>query len=118
MAVRGYLFRLLEGSGYRVVAAGDGEEALAALAAAVEPVHLVILDVVMPKKNGREVHDVLRSIQPNLPILFISGYPQEIISRNGIAEQGIHLVTKPVKPTALLAKVRDLLGCPISCVSR
>lgn len=118
VAVRGYLFRLLEGSGYRVVAAGDGEEALAALAAAVEPVHLVILDVVMPKKNGREVYDVLRSIQPNLPILFISGYPQEIISRNGIAEQGIHLVTKPVKPTELLAKVRDLLGCPNSCVSR
>lgn len=61
---------------------------------------------------------MLRSIKPNLPILFISGYPKEIISRNGIAEQGIHLVTKPVKPIELLAKVRDVLGCPNSCVSR
>jgi signal transduction histidine kinase/sensor domain CHASE-containing protein/CheY-like chemotaxis protein len=109
-AVRGYLRRLLEGNGYTVLEAGDGEEALVVVAAAPGPLDLVILDVVMPKKNGREVYDVLRRTRPGLPIIFISGYPLEVISRNGILDQDVHLVAKPVKPVELLAAVRDALS--------
>jgi len=69
----------------------------------------VILDVIMPRMNGKETLDVLKKQQPSLKVLFMSGYTYDIIEEKGIPEEGVDLILKPLKPDELLKKVRELL---------
>ncbi len=95
--------------GYTVLTAADGEEAVDIFAANREAVSLVILDVVMPKKNGKEAYEEIRKLSPDLPALFTSGYTANIIHKKGILEEGLHFIHKPVSPQELLLKVREVL---------
>ncbi|MBI2354961.1 MAG: PAS domain S-box protein [Deltaproteobacteria bacterium] len=100
---------MLEEFGYRVIEAADGEEALARFAENRDSVRVVILDVIMPGMNGKEVYDALRKTKPELRALFISGYAADIINRTVMKEEGLHLLQKPVTLNELLQKVRELL---------
>lgn len=95
--------------GYSVIEAVDGEEAIAKFAEHSEIVKLVILDGIMPKKNGKEAYEEIRIINPGIKSLFFSGYAEEILSKEGLLEPGINFILKPVTPSALLKKVRELL---------
>ena len=87
----------------------DGEEAVAKFHEAAKGIQLLVLDIVMPKKNGKEVLDAIRLVQPGIKALFTSGYTAEILDRKGIQREGIEFLSKPVSPSEFLKKVRDVL---------
>jgi len=101
--------RMLEAHGYRLLVAASGAEALKLVEAHVEPIHLVVTDVVMPGMSGREVVDRLRARRPDLKTLYLSGYTDEAIVHHGIIEPGIPFLQKPFTLEALGRKVREVL---------
>ena len=89
--------------------AESGAEALMLVEQHVEPIHLVVTDVVMPGMNGREVVDRLRARRPDVKALYLSGYTDEAIVHHGIIESGIPFLQKPFTLEALGRKVREVL---------
>jgi response regulator RpfG family c-di-GMP phosphodiesterase len=63
----------------------------------------------MPKKNGKEVYEEIIKMKPDIKTLFMGGYTADVIHNKGIIEEGPDLLLKPVSPTILLTKVRDIL---------
>jgi len=100
---------ILESAGYRVIAAGDGEDAVAKFNDNRDALQLVILDMIMPKKSGREAYEAIRKIRPGIKVLFMSGYTMDIISKRELLADGMHCIFKPVSPKELLKKVREVL---------
>ena len=100
---------VLESFGYSVITAEDGEDAITKFMENREKIHLVILDMIMPKKNGKEVSEVLRKVSPGIKILFVSGYTMDIIKNKELTESGFDFIHKPVRPQELLKKVREVL---------
>jgi PAS domain S-box-containing protein len=100
---------LLEDFGYEVIEALDGADAVRQFMENRDKIHLLLFDVIMPKKNGKDAYEQIRSTAPDIKVLFLSGYPADVIRRRGILEKGFDVVIKPVSPNALLKKVRELL---------
>ncbi len=100
---------LLEECGYTVIEAVDGVDAVARFEENAERIRLIILDVVMPKKNGNEVYDDIRRICPEARTIFMSGYSSDIINKKGFIEQGLDFIEKPIIPLTFLNKVREVL---------
>lgn len=100
---------VLESFGYSVITAEDGEDAITKFMENRERVNLVMLDMIMPKKNGKEVSEVLRKASPGIKILFVSGYIMDIIKKEELTESGFDLIHKPISPKDLLKKVREIL---------
>jgi PAS domain S-box-containing protein len=100
---------VLQEYGYTVIEAADGEEALQKFQEHRERISLVILDIIMPKKNGKEVFGEARRSKPNVKVIFTSGYPADLIQKDGVLEKGLHFLSKPSTPQALLRKVREVL---------
>jgi len=111
--VRRVVVRKLRKLGYTVLEAENGTEALKRLEQHPEPIHLLITDVVMPEINGREVSDKIKEIRGNVPVLYMSGYAQEVIASKGILDPGLAFLKKSDIQTQLSLKVRELLD-PIS----
>lgn len=107
--VRGLGKELLVESGYKVIEANDGEDAIMKFMENKEDIQLVILDVIMPKKNGREVYDEIMKTRPDIKSLFMSGYTANHIHKKGILEEGLNFISKPVSPNEFLRKVREAL---------
>jgi polar amino acid transport system substrate-binding protein len=107
--VRKYLVQILTGAGYTVLEAADGEQALERFREGGEKVRLLILDLVMPKLSGKEVYRRISGEGRELPVLFASGYPADMISSRLLPEQGGELLCKPVTPHELLSKVRQAI---------
>ncbi len=107
--VREMLVEILRGSGYTVMAAGDGEEALALSQQCEGAIHLLVTDVVMPGMSGRALAERLTILRPETRVLYISGYAEDAIVRHGILDPGLSFLSKPVTPDALLRKMRELL---------
>ena len=101
---------VLENSGYRVLVAATGPEALQAAAAHPEPIHLTLTDVVMPGMNGKELAARLLALRPGMKILYMSGYSGEAVARRGVLDPGVPYIAKPFSSNALAAKVREVLG--------
>jgi two-component system cell cycle sensor histidine kinase/response regulator CckA len=107
--VRALAKSVLEEYGYRVIEAHDGTEAVKAFMEHKEEIDLVILDVVMPGKNGKQVDEELRKQVPLLNTIFISGYTADIVLGKGIHNTSFNFISKPVTPAELLQKVRGVL---------
>jgi DNA-binding response OmpR family regulator len=107
--VRTFLTKIFEGQGYRVIAAGDGEEAVEKFRENMEDVSLILLDVIMPKKNGKEILEEVRMMKPGMKLIFISGYTANIMHEKGIFEKDMDFITKPFLKDDLLRKVREVL---------
>ncbi|OGL48370.1 MAG: hypothetical protein A3H37_05200 [Candidatus Schekmanbacteria bacterium RIFCSPLOWO2_02_FULL_38_14] len=100
---------VLSESGYTVILAQDGQEAVDKFIEHRDSIQLLLFDIIMPKKNGKEAYDEIIKICPSMKVLFISGYAADIIREKGILKDGLSFVTKPISPTALLRKVREVL---------
>ena len=94
----------LESFGYRVIAAEDGEEAIAKFMENRERINLVLLDMIMPKKNGKEVSEVIRKVSPRIRVLFASGYTMDVIKTQELTAAGFDFIHKPFQSRDLLMK--------------
>ena len=95
--------------GYRTIAAADGEDALKKFMENRGKIQLLLLDVIMPKKNGVRVYEEIKRIRPDIKALFISGHTFDIIHERGIVDKGTNFISKPFSPAALLRKIREIL---------
>ncbi len=105
--VRRVFKRTLERSGYRVVEAGDGTEALQLYARTPDAFALVVTDLRMPGRNGAELSRQLRALSPRMPILYLSGHPES--DGGALLTERAELLEKPLSATDLLEKVRSLI---------
>jgi len=106
-----YLARqFLEKQGYRVIEAADGAVALQIAVAHEGIIHLLLTDVIMPGMNGRELAQRISEIRPNTKVLYMSGYTENVIGRNGTLDAGIRLLQKPFTLRDLNARVREVLA--------
>ena len=103
------LTRILSRHGYVVVEAADGVEALDLLKPKLPSIDLVITDVIMPRLNGAQLAEALWRLDPELPILFLSGYSGNELASRGIQESEIDLLAKPIEAVDLLLRVRAIL---------
>ena len=103
---RELISRVLRQEGYQVLEACDGDIALKILQ--VLPCDLVITDFLMPMLNGIEFVDQLRSLQPQMPVIFITGY-LSAISDKKIVDDVAEILAKPFEPSVLRSSVRRLL---------
>ncbi len=106
---RQFTCRLLEASGYQVVAADGPTEALEGCTCATGGADLLLTDVVMPDMSGKELAERLAVCCPDMKVLFMSGYSGEILSRHGVADEDVEVLLKPVDPDLLVQKVRVAL---------
>lgn len=95
--------------GYTVILAEDGNDAVEKFRANRDSIKLVILDMMMPGKNGKEVYDIIRAIGPDIKVLFASGYTADTLQREDILDTQLDFVMKPLSPIDLLKKVREML---------
>ena len=100
---------MLEGNGYKIIEAENGEDAARKFRENRGTVSLILLDVIMPIKNGREAYKEIINIEPGVKTIFMSGYTDDIITKKGLLEEGFDLISKPIKPAALMRKIRDAL---------
>jgi CheY-like chemotaxis protein len=107
--VRKYMQKILEMAGYTLITAKNGVETVELFRENRDRIALVLCDVVMPKKNGKEVYDEIRAMEPGARFLFTSGYNDEIVHTKGILLDEIEYLTKPVDRNKLLTKLRELL---------
>ena len=108
-AIRGFVTQVLRQHGYRVLEAADGQQARELGLARQEGIDLLITDVVMPRVNGRLLARALTAARPAMKVLFMSGYPDEVVQQEGGPGTGTHLLQKPFTPTQLLEQVRATL---------
>jgi PAS domain S-box-containing protein len=105
-----YLARqYLEKQGYRVIEAADGAVAMQIAVAHEGVIHLLLTDVIMPGMNGRELAQRISEIRPNVKVLYMSGYTENVIGRDGTLDAGVRLLQKPFTLRDLKSKVREVL---------
>ena len=105
-----YLARqYLEKQGYKVIEAADGAVAVQIAVAHEAVIHLLLTDVIMPGMNGRELAQRISEIRPNVKVLYMSGYTENVIGHNGTLEAGVRLLQKPFNLRDLKRMVREVL---------
>ena len=112
-AVLELMRRTLESYGYTVLHASTPERALRAMQEGDARVDLLLTHVVMPGINGPELASRLRAFDPTLRFLFMSGYSSDVVAEQGLLPAEVSLITKPFSPTALAARVRQVLDAPL-----
>lgn len=100
---------ILESAGYRVLKTRNATEAANAFRQYKNIVKVLLTDVVLPGQNGRDLANDLRAVCPSLKIIFISGYPENAVTKHGIREDGMFYLPKPYSLQTLTRKVRYVL---------
>jgi two-component system, cell cycle sensor histidine kinase and response regulator CckA len=107
--VRDLAHVILMENGYTVLPAQNGKDALKVCALHEDPIDLLLTDVVMPEMNGKALFSILREKQPNMKVIYMSGYTENIVSHHGVLDEGLQFIQKPFTVYNLTAKVRDAL---------
>ncbi len=108
-SVRNMAMALLQYFGYEVITAIDGEDAIAKYKEHAGKIHLLLFDLVMPQKTGKEAYDEIRKLQPDIKVMFTSGYIQEIAKEKILADPHAAFILKPYLPTFFMQKVQNIL---------
>ncbi|RJP42383.1 MAG: PAS domain S-box protein [Desulfobacteraceae bacterium] len=101
---------MLEKLGYQVLAAATPGEAMSLASEYGETIHLLITDVVMPEMNGRDLANLLRTIRPDIRVVFMSGYTANVIAHHGVLDAGVHFIQKPFSMQELSVQIRAAIG--------
>jgi polar amino acid transport system substrate-binding protein len=107
--VRNLMVSVLTKFGYRVIQAVDGEDAVEKFAAHRGSISMIVMDMIMPKKNGKAAYDEICLQSPQVKVLYSSGYTADFIQNRGVSGKEVELIMKPVQPMELLRKVRAML---------
>jgi two-component system cell cycle sensor histidine kinase/response regulator CckA len=110
--VRRLAQKIFEGHGYSVIVAGGGKAALELVGAGSPPPDLLVTDVVMPGMSGRVLAEHLRARQPQLKVLYLSGYTDDAVVRHGVLQKDVFFLQKPFNSSTLLQKVRGIFDTP------
>jgi signal transduction histidine kinase len=110
--VREMAKEILEDSGYQVLEAKHGHEALVIAKRYPGDIHLMLSDVVMPHMSGRELADQFAPLRKDMKVLYMSGYTDDAIVHHGVLDEGTAFIEKPFTPNALAHKVRETLNTP------
>ncbi len=108
--IRKSLLIYLQNKGYNVIIAADGEKAVNLFDQHQNAIDMVILDVMLPKKDGQEVYAALTREKPDLPVLFISGSTREVLADKNIPNDEATFLAKPLNMESLIAKIETLLA--------
>ena len=109
-SIRTITAEMLSLHGYSVLVTENGTNALKLLNEITEPVHLLITDVIMPDLNGKDLMDKILEKTPEIKVLFMSGYPESVISHYGVLGSDVNFIQKPFSILALTRKVREVLN--------
>lgn len=107
--VRNLMRSILEDAGYKVIEAINGCDTVNKFLENKEDIDLLLLDAIMPTKNGREAYEDIRRIRPDIKVLFLSGYSENVINKRIILEKRFHFISKPFSEIMLLKKIREIL---------
>jgi PAS domain S-box-containing protein len=99
----------LEMNGYKVLEARNARDAVELCEQNKPPIHLMLTDVVMPKMSGRELAQRLARLRPELKVIYMSGYAEDVLLRQGVLDSSITFLQKPFRQYELTAKVRKVL---------
>jgi len=116
--VRQLLQAILQRQGYHVLVAATPGAAVTLARGHVGRIHLLLTDVVMPAMDGRQLAEQIMADRPEVKVLFMSGYAGSVVAARGVLEDGAAFVAKPLRPAALLAKIREVLGAPAPPATR
>jgi len=108
--VRNYAAKVLQLHGYQVVVAANAGEALLAVEDSTGQLDLLLTDVIMPRMSGRELAERMTALRPDLRVLFMSGYTDDVVVGHGVQEHTSRFVQKPFTPEELLRAVQEALG--------
>ncbi|MBK9308644.1 MAG: PAS domain S-box protein [Nitrospira sp.] len=108
-SVRGLVQEALRVSGYDVLVARHGIEALLTGAKHMGPIHLLLTDVAMPQMSGPEVAEKLAGVRPDIKVLYMSGYPDHPVFEQGGVKRDTAFLHKPFTPAVLTQKIREVL---------
>jgi PAS domain S-box-containing protein len=108
-AIRALVTLILRSYGYNVITAVNGADAVSMFMEHKDEIDLLLLDLIMPKKNGKEASDEIRKLHPGLRTLFMTGYPSDFLQKRGMLEESPDVVIKPISPMDLLRKIREVL---------
>jgi len=109
-SVRSTVRRLLERHDYRVLEASNGQDALALVTARKDEIDLVLSDMVMPGMGGTELAGRVRALSPMLPVLLMTGYTEEAITRTADRPVDEQIIEKPFTLHTMLEKIRTALA--------
>ncbi len=107
--MRNLIIMILSQQGYKVLHAANGHECLELVRTHDGPIDLLLTDVIMPEMNGKQLRDALEETIPDLKVIFMSGYTDDVIAEHGVLEPDICFIQKPFKVNALVHKVRETL---------
>ncbi|MEU7908967.1 PAS domain S-box protein [Actinoplanes sp. NPDC049118] len=108
-ALREAASRILKRAGYQVLIADDGAGALRIAQSHPDPIHLLLTDVIMPNMMGNEVAARVHALRPGIPVLYMSGYAQPVLTENGTLPPGVSIIEKPFTRSDLLDRVHARL---------
>jgi CheY-like chemotaxis protein len=108
-SVRDMTESILRDFGYTVITAVDGEDAVNKFTENQDRIQLLLFDLIMPKKTGKDAYDEIRKTSPDIKIIFASGYDPDMVRQKAILELNVPMVYKPVPITTLLKKIRSVL---------
>jgi CheY-like chemotaxis protein len=111
-ALREVATRILSRAGYHVLVADRGATAIDIAKAHPAPIHLLLTDVIMPKMLGNEVAARIHTIHPELPVLYMSGYAQPVLTEKGNLQPGVTIIEKPFTSRQLLDRIHSVLHHP------
>ena len=110
--VRELVVEMLKTYGYRVLDAYNGKKAIEIYNKYNNDIQLILTDVVMPEIDGAELYKRIQSIIPDIKVLYMSGYTDDIIAEHGVLNEGVTFLQKPIMVDVLPAKVREALDKP------
>jgi two-component system cell cycle sensor histidine kinase/response regulator CckA len=109
-SVRRFTRLALERHGFQVIEAASPEQALALVANTDQTIALVVTDVVMPQLSGPELAEKLRKLRPEMPVLYMSGYPATMVMQGSPVDSSMRLLPKPFTTADLLTNIEAILG--------
>ena len=107
--VRKFTSRVLTRAGYKVISSSDGEEAVEMFKKHQDEIDILVFDVIMPKMNGRLAYNEIELIKPGIPVLFCSGYGDDLLRNEYMVEIDGRILPKPYQPKELLKELRIML---------
>jgi PAS domain S-box-containing protein len=113
-AIREVTRRILSRSGYHVIVAASGHEAIEIAASHTGDIDVLLTDVVMPRMLGKEAAERIRALRPGVKVLFMSGYTQGVLDCRGVVEVGVNLIQKPFSEAQLLVTLRQIIASATS----